>query len=85
MRMMTGKNSSKSSSLGVSLDFDGQTAPRICNIARGDSVNELRKSALRYGVKIKFDNDLATKLGQLDVGDEVPYDTYLPLARYFTD
>ncbi len=65
----------------IALEYDGETAPRITALGQDALAERIAAVALAHGVPMVENNELATLLGQLDLGDQIPETLYLCVAQ----
>ena len=67
----------------VALIYDHETskAPRVVAKGRGPVVDELLARAREHDVPLWHDAELAAVLSQLELGDEIPSELYMSVAK----
>lgn len=78
------------SKIAVSLNYDGEHAPRVT--AKGDGIvgNKILKLAYENDIPVHEDSELVQALSQIDIGSEIPEQLFLVVAEilafiYFID
>lgn len=65
----------------IALEYDGDTAPRITAMGQDALAERIAAVAREHGVPMVENDELATLLGQLELGDEIPETLYLCVAQ----
>ena len=74
-----------SRSVAVALGYrpEADLAPHVLAAGAGEVAERIRRIAAAHDIPLEEDHDLAERLFDLEVGDELPEDLYLVVARIF--
>ena len=78
---MTGDGDNSKPVTAVALRYDGQRAPTITAIGRGLVAEEILRIARDNDVPLYEDMELVGVLAGMDLGEEIPVELYLAVAR----
>ena len=65
----------------VALHYDGQGAPRIVAKGHGHIAQQMTSIAAEHRVPMRRDDDLASVLAAVPLGDEIPRELYVAVAQ----
>ena len=65
----------------IALEYDGSTAPKVTAIGDESVAERIIAIAREHGVPMVENNELATLLAQLELGDQIPETLYLCVAQ----
>ena len=65
----------------VALNYDGKGAPRVTAKGKGHIAEEILAVAREHNIPLHEDPNLVRLLAQLDLGDEIPRELYLAVAK----
>ena len=65
----------------IALQYDGENAPIVTASGEGEIAEEIIRIAREHGVPLKEDVMLASLLGELELGDEIPPLLYRVIAE----
>jgi flagellar biosynthesis protein len=65
----------------VALNYDGKGAPRVTAKGKGYIAEEILAVAKEHNIPLHEDPNLVKLLSQLDLGDEIPRELYLAVAK----
>lgn len=68
-------------SIAVSLQWDGQGAPRVTAKGKGDVADHIIELARLHGVPLREDKALVTVLSRLDLDAQIPQQLYVAVAE----
>ncbi len=74
-----------SRSLAIALGYrpEADLAPRVIAAGGGRWAERMRQIAARHEIPLEHDAELAERLFEADVGDELPEELYVIVARVF--
>ncbi len=74
-----------SRSIAIALGYcpDADVAPRVVAAGSGVMAERIRQIATRHEIPLEEDTDLAERLFDVTVGEELPEELYLIVARVF--
>lgn len=75
------KKSDKKQSRAAALKYDGENAPTLVAKGQGSLAEAIITSAQEHNVHIHNDPILLSVLSHLDLGDEIPRQLYLAVAK----
>jgi flagellar biosynthesis protein len=67
--------------LAVSLQYDGERAPRVTAKGRNELAETIIRLAREHGVPLQENEPLAGLLAGVELGDEIPEALYLAVAQ----
>ncbi len=69
--------------LAVALDYSesNASAPTVEGVGNGEMAKEMQRAARRYGVPVVENKELASKLSQVGLKQEIPLDSYREVAK----
>jgi len=69
--------------LAIALEWDGKeaTAPKITASGRGELAEAILAFAFEQGVKVRKDADLAQLLSIVEIGQDIPPETFVAVAE----
>ena len=65
----------------VALNYDGKGAPRVTAKGKGYIAEQILAIAKEHNIPLHEDPSLVKLLSQLDLGDEIPRELYLAVAK----
>ena len=65
----------------IALNYDGKGAPRVTAKGKGYIAEQILAVAKEHNIPLHEDPDLVRLLAQLDLGDEIPRELYLAVAK----
>ena len=65
----------------IALKYDGQGAPRVIAKGLDEIANKIIEIADEHDIPLHEDEQLATLLAQLELGDEIPRELYVAIAE----
>jgi len=68
-------------SSAVALRYDGINAPKVTAKGSGEIADQILQIAKEHGIPLHEDPDLLDLLSRLDLGDEIPRDLYVAIAK----
>ena len=74
-------NEAPSLVVGLGYARQGTSAPRVVAKGRGEVAARILAAAEEAGVPVRRDRDLAQLLAAVDLGDEIPAETYAAVAE----
>ena len=78
---MSDFNSSNKSSFAIALSYDGDKPPIVTATGQNETAEEILSIAKEADVPIFEDNELATLLKELHLGDHIPKPLYRVIAE----
>lgn len=65
----------------VALKYEGEGAPRVTAKGRGEIAKQILAIANEHEIPLYQDEQLTALLSQIDLGDEIPQQLYLAVAK----
>ncbi len=78
---MSDSNTTKTSKFAIALSYDGDTPPIVTATGQNETADDIVNIAKEADVPIFEDNELATLLNELDLGDHIPKPLYRVIAE----
>ncbi len=67
--------------LAVALEYDGDSAPRVTAKGRDALAEQILQIARQHNIPIQENQPLASLLGNMELGEEIPESLYLAVAQ----
>ena len=65
----------------IALKYEGEGAPRVTAKGRGEIAKQILAIANEHEIPLYQDEQLSALLSQIDLGDEIPHQLYLAVAK----
>jgi len=78
---MSDFNPSHKNNFAIALSYDGDAPPIVTATGQNDTADEILSIAQEADVPIFEDNELATLLNELELGDHIPKPLYRAIAE----
>ena len=78
---MSERKPNHKNSFAIALSYDGDTPPIVTATGQNETADEILSIAKEADVPIFEDNELATLLNDLDLGDHIPKPLYRVIAE----
>jgi flagellar biosynthesis protein len=78
---MASQTESPKSKIAVSLEYDGDTAPKVTAKGRGYIAQEIIDCAKQHNIPIQKDQQLVSLLAEVELNEEIPEKLYEAVAQ----
>ncbi len=72
---------SRTPTLAVALQYDGETAPKVTAKGAGDIAEQILAIAREHDVPLQDNPELVKVLSKIELGDQIPEALYLAVAE----
>lgn len=75
------ENQTRTATLAVALQYDGEQAPRVTASGRHRVAEEIVRLARQHDIPLQENEPLAGLLAKVELGEEIPVALYLAVAQ----